>query len=358
MAAARIASPGLPADGCRGNRAPGGAVILQEIPDIPPRPLTPQNAAFRRWLYPRWGKEHALVCARTRFAELGRVTQPLSIKACWHGVSEHLVDNRRIRVDDDAWLVLNEDQTYSSVFRGDAATAGGCVNALCLFVRRGLPGEIAAALAQSPTQIADQIDVVAQRAPQFAEHLRPHDHTITPLLLDMRAQVETGSADETWLDERCHVLVARLLAAEHVLRARAAQIRSVKASTRGELLRRIGWATDYMLSNYPEPISLDDIAAAARLSKFHLIRLFQQVHGVTPHTFLQNKRARVARRLIESSDIDLNEVAVSVGFGSRWTMFRQLRRVYGASGLELRLGGTPLGACGAPRARMALSEHD
>jgi AraC-like DNA-binding protein len=321
-------------------------VILREIPDIPPRPLTPQNAAFRRWLYPRWGKEHAIVCARTRFAELGRVTQPLSIKAGWHGVAEHVVDNRSIRVDDDSWLVLNEDQTYSSTFRGDGSE-GGCISALCLFVRRGVPAQIYGAMGVDLARAADDGENLPPRPLQFAENLRPHDLTITPLLLDMKTRVEDGEADETWLDERCHVLVARLIEAEHRLRARASHIRSVKASTREELLRRVGWAADYMLSNYPEALSLDDVAAAARLSKFHLIRLFQQVHGLTPHTFLQNKRARVARRLIESTDVDLNEVAAVVGFGTRWTMFRQLRRVYGASGLELRQGWPKQTAPGA-----------
>lgn len=309
------------------------------MPDIPPRPLTPQNAAFRRWLYPRWGKEHALVCARTRFAELGRVTQPLSIKAGWHGVGEHLVDGRRLCVDDDSWLVLNEDQIYSSIFRGNGSERNdGCMSAVCLFVKRGVPAEVFGAMQADLMQAADAGEHLPPRGIEFSENLRPHDLTVTPLLLDMKSKVEDGEADETWLDERCQVLVARLIEAETRLRARAAHIRSVKASTREELLRRIGWAADYMLTNYPEPISLDEIAAAARLSKFHLIRLFQQVHGLTPHTFLQNKRARVARRLIESTETDLNEIAAVAGFGTRWTMFRQLRRVFGASGLDLRHG--------------------
>lgn len=309
-------------------------MILREIPDIPPRPLTPHNAAFRRWLYPRWGKEHALVCARTRFAELGRITQPLSIKASWHGWAEHVVENRRIRVDDDSWLVLNEDQTYSSTFRGD--TGNGGVSAICLFVKRGVPAQIHGAMDVDLAQAADDGPNLPQRAVQFGENLRPHDLSVTPMLLEMKARVEDDDADEAWLDECCHVLIARLIASERQLRARATLLSSVKASTREELLRRVGWAADYMLSSFPEAVSLDDVAAAARLSKFHLIRLFQRVHGVTPHMFLQNKRARVARRMIESTGADLNEVAANAGFGSRWTMFRQLRRVYGASGLQLR----------------------
>lgn len=306
-------------------------MILREIPDVPPRPVTPQNIAFRRWLYPRWGKENALISARTRYAEIERTEQPFSIKAAWGGVSEHRVGSRRLCVDDDCYLVLNEDQTYSSVFQGDPA-----VNALCLFMRRGLPAEVNGALV-APLEAALADDgCVAPRAVEFAENLRPHDAAISPILRLMRQKVAEGLADEAWVEEQCHQMLARLIEGEHRLRHRADRIDSIKPATREELLRRLGWAADFMQSSYADAISLDDVARAARLSKFHLIRLFRRVHGVTPHVFLQNKRARVARRLIESTALELNEIAVQVGFGTRFTMFRQLRRVYGASGLALR----------------------
>jgi AraC-like DNA-binding protein len=316
-------------------------VILREVPDVPPRPLTPQNQAFRRSFYARWGRENSIIVSHTRHAELARYKHPLSIKAVWGGVAEHAVDSRNILVDDDAYLVLNEDQTYSSSFRSD-----GNMHAVCLFVRRGLPGEVAGAMTQSLPQALDaESDAdadpdpdanMARRPVEFAESLRPHDSVITPQLRSMQQQVEDGMSDQGWLDEQVTLLLEKLIHSEHRLRARHRNIRSVRASTREELARRIGWAADYMLSGYADPISLDDVAAAARLSKYHLIRLFQQVHGVTPHVFLQNKRARVARRLIEGTELDLAEIASLAGFGTRWTMFRQLRRVFGVGGLDLR----------------------
>lgn len=302
---------------------------------MPPRPLTPQNQAFRRSFYARWGRENSIIVSHTRYAELARYKHPLSIKAVWGGVAEHSVDARSILVDDDAYLVLNEDQTYSSNFRSD-----GNMHAVCLFMRRGLPGEVAGAMAQSLSRSLDNATDAdaenARRPVEFAESLRPHDSVITPHLRQMQQQVEDGMSDQGWLDEQVTLLLEQLIRSEHRLRARHQNIRSVRASTRDELARRIGWAADYMLSNYAEVISLDDVAAAARLSKYHLIRLFQQVHGVTPHVFLQNKRARVARRLIQGTELDLAEIASVAGFGTRWTMFRQLRRVFGAGGLDLR----------------------
>ena len=68
------------------------------------------------------------------------------------------------------------------------------------------------------------------------------------------------------------------------------------------------------------------MAAAACLSKFHFLRLFTELHGVTPHLYLQRKRALAAARLLEKTDLTTSQVAARVGFQSRSTMARQLRR--------------------------------
>ena len=81
---------------------------------------------------------------------------------------------------------------------------------------------------------------------------------------------------------------------------------------------------------------MPDIAAAASLSRFHLVRLFRQVHGVTPHAHLLAKRMTVAERLLAQTRLDINEIAVRAGFGTRWSLFRQLRKRRGAGGEALR----------------------
>lgn len=36
-------------------------MILTEMPDLPPRPLTAANAAFRADYFARWGKENLIL---------------------------------------------------------------------------------------------------------------------------------------------------------------------------------------------------------------------------------------------------------------------------------------------------------
>jgi AraC family transcriptional regulator len=128
-----------------------------------------------------------------------------------------------------------------------------------------------------------------------------------------------------------------MLAADHRHVQLAQRIAAARPATRTELLRRVSLAADAIQSRFPEALTLDDLATAARLSKFHLVRLYRAVHGITPYEALQRKRARAAMRLLRNSEADLTDIAVAVGFGTRFTLFRQLRRHYGASGSVLRL---------------------
>ena len=124
-------------------------------------------------------------------------------------------------------------------------------------------------------------------------------------------------------------LVSEAVAQHAELHRRAEQLGCVKPATRESLLRRILTASDFIASHFDEPICLAEMARAASLSRFHFVRLFRLLHGETPHAFLLRKRTTVARRRLAEGD-GPGEAATRAGFGSRSTMFRNLRKV-GAS---------------------------
>jgi len=306
-------------------------MIIRFFPDLPPRPETPANAAYRRAYFSRWGHENYVLCCSARETEYMPYSPVLTIKSAWNGTEHYDIGNRRIGVDDDSYLILNEGQRYSTHIRSSRP-----VGSLSIFFRPGMPHEAAAGLTQTAEQLLADGPNPSRRRFYFAENLRPHDALITPLLRSIRREIEAGQDDENWVEEQLQRLCAQMIRAEPGYRGRAERLASASRSAHAELLARIDRAADFILSAYTRRITLDDIAAAAQLSKFHLVRLFRRVYGVTPYAFLLRKRISAARRLLAGTDLAVTEVAEQCGFGTRFTLFRQLRAAGGDSSRALR----------------------
>ena len=305
--------------------------ILEHFPDPNLLRPTAANEGFRRQFYARWGKEHCIVSATARRIEYPPFVQRLSIKSVIGGTERYFIDGRSTTLDDDNYLIVNDRRRYSS-----AITAERPVQTFSIFFAPGFAESVAgSALSRSDSALDHGCDA-EPRGLDFSEHLRPHDSVVTPVLRYIRHHVQRGMRDENWFEEQFVFLVERMLASQRQTAWIAGQLPLARSSTRCEVARRVSLATDYIHSNFRQPIRADELARAAHLSKFHFIRLFTMVHGQTPHSFLQSKRASAARRLLETTDLSHTEIATRVGFDNRTTMFRQLRRLTGVSGLALR----------------------
>jgi AraC family transcriptional regulator len=295
-------------------------VILTELPDLLPRPETPRNATFRREFYRRWGRENCVISGSAHRAEYRVYRQMLSIKCVARGTEDYFVDRRRIRVTDGTWLVLNEGREYGSLLEG-----AGEAYMFSLFFRPGLACEIAGGMRQSLSQALDAGPGIATINAEFAETLRHHDASVSPVLRYIQREVAMGMRDEQWLEEQCQFLLTRLLRSQQRQPTPPrADISELRPERRAELLRRLEWAEDFMHARLTESISLQDIAAAAHISRFHFLRVFQSVYGVTPVAFLRDLRVRRAIALLESTRHGVAEIAMSVGM-SRVALWRALR---------------------------------
>ncbi|MEU8872198.1 AraC family transcriptional regulator [Streptomyces javensis] len=93
---------------------------------------------------------------------------------------------------------------------------------------------------------------------------------------------------------------------------------------------------DTMRERYSEPLTLDDLAGAALMSKFHLLRVFSRVVGVTPGRFLSAVRLHEAKRLLNSTNLTVAEVSERVGYGSPGSFARRFTEAVGLSPTQYR----------------------
>ena len=80
-----------------------------------------------------------------------------------------------------------------------------------------------------------------------------------------------------------------------------------------------------------QPLSLDEMAQIAGLSRYHFLRTFKTVTGITPHQWVLRARLRdAAHRLVISRD-PVTEIALDVGFEDLSNFIRSFRAEFGVS---------------------------
>jgi AraC-like DNA-binding protein len=294
--------------------------ILREMPDFELLKPKPENATYRAWFYSRWGRENCIVRGTGRNAEYTQFRQRLSIKVARGGRERYYIDGRTIAVDDDSFLILNDNRCYGSRFESDID-----LESYSIFFRPGMAEEVTGALA-TPVERAIDEGGAAPRAVEFTETLHPHDSLVSPMLRYIRHGVLAGVDDGDWYEEQLQFLLARMLAHQRRVADRVGSLPLLRSATRHEIQRRLSLAVDLVHASYDRDIGLAQMAEAACLSKFHFLRLFTELHGLTPHAYLQRKRSMAAQRLLEEGSHTGAQVARRVGFRSRSTMARQMKR--------------------------------
>ena len=249
-----------------------------------------------------------IVVARAANTTLPALADRVSLRAAFGGRIAHRLGDARLNVDDDAFLVLNAhtaatvalsvDQpvTYCAIYFSDA-TLKRCLGR---------------------TGSTDRGDTVG-----FIERLRPYEPGVAPLIRAFAgAGDSSGSTSRESWERRAEDLLTALLAARRRECDHVMSLTHARERTRHEIYRRVSDSTDYLLSHYDEPLQLKQLADVACLAKFHYLRMFVAVHGITPMEYLRCKRVAVASRLLLAESAPLGVIARRVGIADRSTLLR------------------------------------
>lgn len=92
----------------------------------------------------------------------------------------------------------------------------------------------------------------------------------------------------------------------------------------------------YTQHHLAEPVTLDQLAAEAGLSKYHFCREFKRLSGQSPMEFLRQARVEAARSLLLSTPWTIHAIAAQVGFSDEFQLSRIFRRMTGKAPSQLR----------------------
>jgi len=92
----------------------------------------------------------------------------------------------------------------------------------------------------------------------------------------------------------------------------------------------------HMQGHLDEPLDLVHLAQIGCISKFHLVRVFDEVTGTTPHHFLASLRIQKAKELLLNSGASITDICLQVGYNSLGSFSRTFTSLVGVTPQQFR----------------------
>lgn len=86
----------------------------------------------------------------------------------------------------------------------------------------------------------------------------------------------------------------------------------------------------FMERHFSEKIELKQIAATAFMSRFHYIRMFKRIYGLSPRQFLKDLRLNKGKELLKNG-FNIYDVCFAVGYDSLPTFCKVFKKATGYS---------------------------
>jgi len=91
---------------------------------------------------------------------------------------------------------------------------------------------------------------------------------------------------------------------------------------------RISTIIDYMKFHLGDEISLNTLAEIAGCTSYHVIRLFKETMGMSPHAYLIQLRLERARKLLDEGNT-ITDAALNAGFSDQSHLTRRFKKRFG-----------------------------
>ena len=101
-------------------------------------------------------------------------------------------------------------------------------------------------------------------------------------------------------------------------------------------MKSLGKAAWYIETHFGSEISLPDVAEAAGLSKFHLVRAFSTYAGKSVMRYVRGRRLSEAAKRLASETCGILDVALEAGYNSHEAFTRAFKEQFGITPDQLR----------------------
>lgn len=102
------------------------------------------------------------------------------------------------------------------------------------------------------------------------------------------------------------------------------------------LNRECAQIKNYLDANYAENITLDTLASFSHMNKYYIAHAFTKYMGVSPITYLLQKRIEEGKSLLSSTSHSISQISTSLGFSSQSYFSQAFKKATGRTPVQYR----------------------
>jgi len=246
------------------------------------------------------------------------------------GESHVKADKYQVKLDNQHFFITNESQYYSLIVESEKPTETFNIHFGSAFF-----ADLVHDYFSDHEKLLDNPES-PEATFSFFNQITPFNANIKNLLQQLHRHAQSSTEHSLYVDELLAKLGCQLMEVETEKNKNLENIQSAKAATRQEIFKRIGQAADYIYSHPEKSISLEELAQAATMSKFHFLRAFKAYYRVTPHQFILQTKLEKARELLKGSSLPIQEVGLMVGLEDKSSFSRMFKKHFGCPPSALR----------------------
>ncbi len=179
------------------------------------------------------------------------------------------------------------------------------------------------------------LNIFTNRNEKFENKL-DKNHASTKKIRSLIKKIETELDNK---DEEAKLFAKAFLL--EILATASRDFGYVKKNAKNEVFKSTGIAgieksIDYINKNLSQPLSLDELADVAKMSRTYFCTVFKKLNGISPWDYITIKRIEKSIGLIKNENMSMLEVACACGFNNSTNFNRSFKKVTGKTPGEYR----------------------
>lgn len=234
----------------------------------------------------------------------------LALKYVQKGEEVYLFNNRRYSVQENQFLLTNENNRGVVEIESKQQVVGICINLSADLLRQVTAGYLTPNALEPDPHVAD---FLLGRA--MPEQILSAKHSASGSYLEKLAHNFSENRDMIFdTDELFFEIADRVVTELIPLHRKIRALDVVRPVTQRDLYLKLEKTRQLIEHEFAHPLNAQNLATEAGLSLYHFIRLFRKCYGQTPIQMLIARRMTHAQKLLKERRLSIHEIAACCGF--------------------------------------------